>query len=485
MIGGLLKSTSRLALVAAAGVIAGGIGAAQAADLGGDCCADLEERVAELEATTARKGNRKVSLTVYGVVSEEVMFWDDGGEQNAYVVENGDNKNRFGFRGSAKIDSDWTASFQIEYQVKAQSSDDVTQLPGGDDPNDLAATLSQRLAFWTLTSKTFGAISVGQQNTAGSGITTINLSNSAAGSGDGDFSNWGASMFLRRAGTTGDLGLQAEAAGAGYSRDVQWKTIANNWGSAWTATSLSRRNVVKYVTPTFGGFSVSAAWGEDDVWDVALRYAGDLGQFRLAAGIGYAEVTDETSKCARDVPGSASARDCNSWGGSASIMHVPTGLYVSGGAAQNTDNNRVAAYVADSGASFGNIDDTDTLWWIQVGIEQKFNALGKTTIYGQYWEGDVGGIIRSAGNGGVLRLAIGDPLNPTASSFTITHAETSVWGVGIVQSIDAAAMDLYIHYQNNSTDLSGRIRNSGATVDSPAAPVDDLQLIGVGATIKF
>ena len=33
---------------------------AKAADLGGDCCADLEERVAELEATTARKGNKKV-----------------------------------------------------------------------------------------------------------------------------------------------------------------------------------------------------------------------------------------------------------------------------------------------------------------------------------------------------------------------------------------------------------------------------------------
>ena len=42
---------------------------AKAADLGGDCCADLEERVAELEATTARKGNRKMSLTVYGQVN--------------------------------------------------------------------------------------------------------------------------------------------------------------------------------------------------------------------------------------------------------------------------------------------------------------------------------------------------------------------------------------------------------------------------------
>ncbi|WP_334148124.1 hypothetical protein [Hyphomicrobium sp.] len=40
-----------------------------AADLGGDCCADLEERIAELEATTARKGNRKVSLEVYGHVN--------------------------------------------------------------------------------------------------------------------------------------------------------------------------------------------------------------------------------------------------------------------------------------------------------------------------------------------------------------------------------------------------------------------------------
>jgi predicted porin len=485
MIGGLLKSTSRLALVAAAGVIAGGIGAAQAADLGGDCCADLEERVAELEATTARKGNRKVSLTVYGQVSEEVMFWDDGGEQNAYVVENGDNKNRFGFRGGATIDSDWSASFQIEYQIKAQSSDDVTQLAGGDDPNSATATLSQRLAFFALTSKTFGQIAVGQQNTASSGITTINLANSAAGSGDGDFSNWGSGMFLRRSGTTGDKGLQSSDAFAGGD-SVTWATIANNWGSAWTSTSLSRRNVVKYTTPTFGGFALSTSWGEDDTWDAALRYAGEFSGFRLAAGIGYAQVNDETSKCA-NLPGSTSSgRDCHSLGGSASIMHVPTGLYVSGGASQNTDNNRVALFVDEGGASFANIDDTDTLWWIQVGIEQKFNALGKTTIYGQYWQGDLGGIVRSASSGDVVTLDPGDPLNPfAASDFIVTRADTTAWGVGIVQSIDAAAMDLYIHYQNNSTELFGRIAGGGATADTAARTVEDLQIIGVGATIKF
>ena len=75
----------------AAGLLAGGLsaGSASAADLGGNCCADLEERIAELEATTARKGNRKVSLTISGWVGQQVMFWDDGEEQNVYVHDLG------------------------------------------------------------------------------------------------------------------------------------------------------------------------------------------------------------------------------------------------------------------------------------------------------------------------------------------------------------------------------------------------------------
>ena len=49
-----------------------------------------------------------------------------------------------------------------------------------------------------------------------------------------------------------------------------------------------RYNVVKYDSPEFGGFVGSAAWGEDDFWDVALRYAGEHGGFKFAGGIGYA-----------------------------------------------------------------------------------------------------------------------------------------------------------------------------------------------------
>ena len=75
MIGGFTKTTSRLAIAAAAGLFVGGVSLspAQAADLGGDCCADLEERVAELEATTVRKGNRKVSVKLSGHVNHAAV----------------------------------------------------------------------------------------------------------------------------------------------------------------------------------------------------------------------------------------------------------------------------------------------------------------------------------------------------------------------------------------------------------------------------
>ena len=39
--------------------------------------------VAVLEATTARKGNRKVSLTVSGWMNQALLVWDDGHDSDA------------------------------------------------------------------------------------------------------------------------------------------------------------------------------------------------------------------------------------------------------------------------------------------------------------------------------------------------------------------------------------------------------------------
>jgi hypothetical protein len=117
MIGGLRGAASRLALaviVSAVGAVAFAQKPAKAADLGGDCCSDLEERIAELEATTVRKGNKKVSVTLYGKVNRAMLFWDDGHEQNAYSVDNSYESTRFGVKGSAKIGGNWSGGYRIE-----------------------------------------------------------------------------------------------------------------------------------------------------------------------------------------------------------------------------------------------------------------------------------------------------------------------------------------------------------------------------------
>ena len=98
-----------------------------AADLGGDCCADLEERIAELEATTARKGNRKVTLTVTGWVNEAVFFWDDGVERNVYIGTNSMEQSRVQFVGEAKITDDVSAGYRLEIGVNTIPSSGFSQ----------------------------------------------------------------------------------------------------------------------------------------------------------------------------------------------------------------------------------------------------------------------------------------------------------------------------------------------------------------------
>ena len=143
--------TSRLSLAA---LIAGGMmvatSSANAADLGGDCCADLEERVAVLEATTARKGNRKVSLKIYGQVNQSLLIWDNGDDSDAYVVDNDSSASRIGFKGKAKISNDWSAGYRIEIGTYSAESDRVDENNDDGDDKEIISVLDLTRVDFTL-----------------------------------------------------------------------------------------------------------------------------------------------------------------------------------------------------------------------------------------------------------------------------------------------------------------------------------------------
>ena len=161
MTGGLRGTVGLMAIAALSCVVGAtvlGAKPAKAADLGGDCCADLEERVAELEATTVRKGNKKVSVQLYGKVNYAVMYWDDGGEQNTYVVNNYNESTRTGIKGNAKISDDWSAGYRLEWEYRGAASSRVNQFDdnnAGDDP------ITVRWAQMYLASKAYGTANWG------------------------------------------------------------------------------------------------------------------------------------------------------------------------------------------------------------------------------------------------------------------------------------------------------------------------------------
>lgn len=375
----LMTSVAALALAAAFATNA------SAADLGGDCCADLEERVAELEATTARKGNRKVSLEVYGQVTTAVMWWDDGNESNVYVVDPQTSNTRFGLRGKAQINSDLEAGYQLE--LGWQTADATRVTASNDEGNDVPEF---RQAHWFIASKTWGKVRVGFADTANSGIAEIDLSNASVADG-----------------------MSSSQAGAAIMSGM----FTN--GMFFENFEFNRKNIVRYDTPTFGGFQLSAAAGEDDMWDVALRYAGEHAGFKLAAGIAYGQDTDGTSDETLDV-----------LNGGGSIMHMPTGLFV-------TANGGRREHDVAGGK--------DTFWFVSGGLERKWFTVGKTTLFGM---------------GGKEKARDDD--------------SASFWGLGAVQAIDAAAMDLYISYR--SYDLSGDLVDPN---------LDEFDTVVAGARIKF
>ena len=491
-----MRTSSSLALVAAASMLAS---TAMAADLGGNCCTDLEERVAELEATTVRKGNRKVSVQLYGQISESVIWWNDGSESNVYVQENNAIQNRLGFQGSAKITSDWSAGFKLEYQVRAYRSSAANQLAlGASNNTNIPAynitSASIREANWYLQSNHYGRITVGRSLEAAVGTSTISLVNPDGFSGPAGAGFAQGSFFLRRAGTTGAGGLSQRT----------WQTTSwlNNGDGPLPLDYAHTNSGIKYTSPFFlghtksSGFQFSANWGMDDAWSVALRYAEEFGPVRVAAGIGYTGVTSgDRGFCAaanNTAPETAPVGpqqgdvDCNALAMSGSLLHTPTGLYVSGGWAQIKDNEARRALAIAAPGQLG-VDTTPSFWWIQAGWQAKLNALGSTIFWGQYVDLNTGvnrnnGVISTVGVS-----AIGDQLargiGGLGTTAIIRNANTTTWGLGVSQNIDAAAMTLYMGYHNIQTDIT--LGSTATNARAKSNPIDDFHVFYTGATIRF
>jgi predicted porin len=378
--------------------------ATTAADLkGGGCCADLEERVAELEATTARKGNRVVSLQVYGQVNKALLIFDDGVDSDAFIVDNDASGSRLGFTGKATIKPGWSAGFLMEFDVQDSATDKINQF--NDEGNDNEIVIRHN-NLW-IESERLGRITLGQGSTAADGAHGVSLANTLRGAApDQD-----GGLFVR------DNALGTELKINQFASDLD----------------APRDDVIRYDSPSIYGFIASASWGDDDYADVALRFKKEFNSIRIAAAVAYQ--WDDRAGDEREI-----------FGGSASIMHVPTGLFLNGAAATR------------------DIDEEDggEMWFLQGGIEKKFLPYGATTLFVDYasYEG----------------IADGINLGSVIAPRVVSDSEATRWGFGVVQKIDSAAMDIYAQAQFWEFDSE----INGASFDD-----EDVSTFIIGSRIKF
>jgi hypothetical protein len=437
---------------------------ASAANLGGSCCADLEERVAELEATAARKGQReKVELKISGVVGRALLFWDDGAEQNAYVVDNAKDATTFTFEGEAEIAKGWKAGFLIGVDALTAESNKVDQFT-----DNAGSFFDLADAFFFLASERLGTVRVGQTDSASDKVDNLSLAGADV-LADNAPEDWNAGFFLR-------------AANGQLLTDLRWEEF-------YVPVAGTNANVVTYVSPEFMGFEASAAWGQDDFWDAALRYRGEwAGVLEVRAAIGYHENTTEgnTIDPVTGLPIVNATLEDSHWGAGIALKHKPTGLNI----AVNYSTEQHTDRCLDRGAVSGACRGDDEFVYVVGGIIRDLNSLGPTAFYGEYYRGT-----RERNESDSAKLAALELIPFQAEE--LEESNVTVWGFGVVQKINDASksagkkdkgaagepiMELFAGYKHFEldVDLIGLNR-----VDVPSKKLNDFDAVMTGAIIRF
>ena len=465
----------------------------KAADLGGDCCANLEDRVAELEATTVRKGNKKVTVTLYGKGNWAVQWWDDGHERGMYTVNNDMESNRLGLLGSAKINDDWSAGYRFEWEWREALSSQLNQF-NDNNANDRGGPNKVRWSSMYLHNNAWGEVRWGLTATPKYDITKWGLDQiSTEVPGNSPVSSSLNDTLVADFRMNDGYRLRPEGRNAignanGLST-ITWSNIARCFGSGDQFNCSTRRNGVAYWSPTWKGFSASVGEFEDRDWGAALRYtntfslwgggsgASSADTWQIAAGAGYEQLRDERLQTAGGGVAGFS-RDFEEEAGSAAIKHLPTGLFVlaNWSTSESNDTNAIGAFN-------GKEPPLMTAWAVQGGIQRKvpwfsLDRLGQTAFWGGYEDVHNGFAQGSSAVSGSTPLITptddaaiaasklgGFPANGTFSAsafpgvlpacpktltncYQVTETDVPMFFLALDQGLDSAAMHVYFVYQH-------------------------------------
>ncbi|MBE1284751.1 MAG: porin [Rhodobacteraceae bacterium] len=310
-------------------------------------------------------------VRLYGQVSPTFQSVDDGFQSYDNFLDNSHSNTRVGLWVMQPL-ADGTFGFNFETALGWTNTAGVNQnqqSTGFDwDRGDL------RKVDFSYKSNTWGTVYVGQGSMATDGVADKSLNNNAMTTynGIGDFA--GGYQFRT---TTGAL---------------SGVTI----GSVMPSLDGGRRGRIRYDSPTFNGFQVAVAAGEeilsttnsDNYYDIAIKYVQDFDGFEVAGGVGFSR-RDTATGNVDDTFGSVAVR---------------------------LDNGLNFAFSAGSRKNSGDYT------YVLAGYEADFWQIGKTSFAVDYYAGN---------------------------DFGLAGREANTMGVGINQNIDSISTQVYLGYRTH------------------------------------
>jgi hypothetical protein len=223
-----------------------------------------------------------INFSISGQINRAALYADDGGTGEWFFVDNSNSSTRFRFRGSNKFKGGWRVGLLWEVEMKSNPSSDVSMEDDSDIPDNV--TFNERhMDIWV---EKMVTLRLGQGDTASNGTSEVDLS-----------------------GTTVAAYSSVSDVGGGFEFKDNSQEIGVSVGdSRSNFDGLSRRDRIRFDSPKWEGFFASVSFEGNSEWDLAARYAGDLGWARLAAAAGWADYGNSSdSNGGRDGQFSSSA----------------------------------------------------------------------------------------------------------------------------------------------------------------------------------
>ncbi|MCI5162841.1 MAG: hypothetical protein D3917_12665 [Candidatus Electrothrix sp. AX5] len=353
-------------------------------------------------ALEIKSGNDKVDLQLYGHINRAVMAVDDGNDSKIFHVDNTHSESRIGLKAKVKASEKLTVGGNAEVQWQANPSEQVSM-----DNESISAELKERAMEVYFDFSNIGKVSLGTGKMASDETSEMDLSGTDLAGNSGMADAGGGFAFYN-----------TKTVAVAESEEVKSITVGNVFNQM---DGLSKKDRVRYDTPSLAGFSLGASLGEKEMADTALRYSGEFGGTKLKAAVAYSD------------PGEG--KDYTQINGSASVL-FGFGL-----------NLTVAGGTRDLDDMPANGDDP-TFMYGKIGYKAKIFSAGSTACSFDY------GVFSNIKN-------------------QDTEEEGTAYGVQVVQKLSDYNTELFVAYRNFELK------------DNTAADYEPITLAMGGVRIKF